>query len=84
MMRRALLVAFLVVVLSLGIVAIAGAATIQGASPSAGLSLQPAADSAAAWVSGFAPAAPVDYAPVHDGYHCDHAGDSAVDSTAGY
>ncbi len=83
-MRRALLVAFLVLALSLGIVAAAGAATIQSRSADS-LSLQPAVSSAAAWVAGQSVDSGVYDAPLHDDYHqCDHASNSSQDSSNSY
>ncbi len=81
-MRRALLVAFLVLALSLGIVAVAGATTIQGTN-SGSVSLQPAVSNAAVWVAEQSVGAGIRYAPAYHDGQCDH-GDAAQDSSVSY
>ncbi len=82
-MRRTLLVAFLVLALSLGIVAVAGAATIQSGGAGT-ISLQPAVSNAAAWVAGQSVDAGTYSTSYHDGSQCDHGDSSAQDSSTGY
>ncbi len=82
-MRRVLLVALLVLALSLGIVAVAGAATLQGAN-TGGFTIQPAVSSAAAWAASQSADSGVYYAPSYDGHHCDHSSDSTQDSGNSY
>ncbi len=82
-MKRAFVVALLVLALSLGIVAVAGATTIQGGNARS-FSLQPSVSVAAVWVAGQSAGSGVYDGRLLDDYRCDHATDSTQDSSNSY